>query len=84
MNNEFADLIIDKVESLAAAIRDLKRNPTRTRHNFTATAAPVVGDDIDDGYSVGSQWANVSSLPATIYICRDNAVGAAVWFQIAP
>jgi hypothetical protein len=84
MNSDFADGVIAKFGELAGAISQLRQQPTRTRHNFAAATAPGVGDDIGDGYSVGSLWADIDPLPATIYICRDNASGAAVWTQIAP
>lgn len=84
MDETLVSQVIGKLEEMATAIRDLRRQPPGPKHNLEAAAAPGVGDDRGDGYSVGSLWADVSSLPATIYICRDNAVGAAVWTQIAP
>jgi hypothetical protein len=39
--------------------------------------APGVGDDIADGYIVGSLW--IDTAGDNSYICADNAVGAAVW-----
>lgn len=53
---------------------------TRTKHNYTATAAPTVNDDIDDGYGVGSMWIDVTGDNA--YVCADATAGAAVWRQI--
>jgi hypothetical protein len=50
-----------------------------TLNNTTATAAPTVGDDSDDGYSVGSAWYDVSNDEA--YVCLDATVGAAVWIN---
>ena len=45
-----------------------------------ATAAPTVNDDSLDGYSVGSEWVDVTNGNA--YICLDSTAGAAVWEQI--
>lgn len=84
INQDFTNQVIGRLREMADAIGELRRQPTRTKHNFGATAAPGVGDDIGDGYSVGSLWADIDPPPATIYICRDNAAGAAVWTQIAP
>lgn len=47
------------------------------KHNLTATAAPVVGDDRNDGYHEGSRWIN--TLTGIEYVCRDATVGAAQW-----
>jgi hypothetical protein len=69
---------------MASDLVDLRTDETGPRHNLVATAAPGAGDDITAGYSIGSLWADVAPLPATIYICRDNTEGAATWTQIAP
>lgn len=53
-------------------------------HNPAGLVPPAVTDDSTAGYSILSQWADISALPAVIYICRDATAGAAVWFQIAP
>jgi hypothetical protein len=45
-----------------------------------ATTAPGVGDDIDDGYEVGSLWIDTTGDDA--YLCLDNTRGAAVWAQV--
>jgi outer membrane protein assembly factor BamB len=50
------------------------------KHNYSATTAPGTGDDVDDGYSVGSIWVDTTNGNA--YICEDNSTGAAVWLQI--
>jgi hypothetical protein len=49
--------------------------------NGTGNTIPSVTDDINSGYSVGSLGRNTGNLLRT-YICRSNAVGAAVWDQI--
>jgi hypothetical protein len=46
-------------------------------NKFDATTAPGVGDDINDGYSVGSIWVNIST--DEVYTCTDNTAGSAVW-----
>lgn len=55
-------------------------NLPQIKHIYSATAAPTSGDDEADGYSIGSLWINVSA--DTVYICVDNAAGAAVWRQL--
>ena len=49
-------------------------------NKWDATAAPGAGDDSADGYIVGSIWADITHR--TVYVCTDNAAGAAVWVQI--
>lgn len=41
------------------------------------TSAPGAGDDEHDGYEVGTIWVNTTT--DNVYICADNAIGAAVW-----
>lgn len=48
--------------------------------NRSATTDPGVGDDIADGYTVGSLWINVTL--DRIYQCVDNTAGAAVWARL--
>lgn len=43
--------------------------------NFAAGAAPTVGDDEADGYSVGSRWY----YDGDIWLCVDATAGSAVW-----
>lgn len=45
--------------------------------NYSATSAPTVNDDSDEGYAVGSDWVDVSG--GTTYKCVDSTVGAAIW-----
>jgi len=49
----------------------------RAKSNLSATAAPTVNDDVDDGYTVGSQWIDVTHDED--YVCLDASAGAAVW-----
>ncbi len=52
----------------------------KSRHNPNATTAPGVGNDADDGYSVGSVWIDQATNIA--YVAVDVTVGAAVWEEI--
>jgi len=47
------------------------------KNNISATAAPAVTNDVDEGYSPGSKWIDVTNDNA--YICVDATDGAAVW-----
>ncbi len=41
--------------------------------------APVATDDISRGFVVGSTAVDPQTSPPTLYVCSDNALGAAVW-----
>ena len=45
--------------------------------NYSATSAPVVGDDSADGYRIGSMWIDITN--DEVYRCVDDTIGAAVW-----
>lgn len=45
--------------------------------NYVAAVDPTANDDSGDGYSVGSQWHNISD--DAVFSCLDATVGAAVW-----
>lgn len=47
------------------------------RNNLTASRAPLVTDDVTQGYSRLSRWINSSGR--SLYTCIDNTEGAAVW-----
>lgn len=64
---------VNKTVAEVKTALDLKLN------NYAATAAPGVGDDSADGYSVGSQWYDGTN--DNMYHCLDATVGAAVWVQ---
>lgn len=49
-------------------------------NNYAASAAPTVGDDIADGYAVGSMWFDTTADRA--YVALDVTAGAAVWLEI--
>lgn len=44
---------------------------------FDATTAPTVNNDIDEGYSIGSRWLDVTNDKS--YVCLDTTDGAAIW-----
>lgn len=52
------------------------------KSNLSASVAPTVNEDSDDGYDVGSFWLDTTADDA--YICLDATVGAAVWKKITP
>lgn len=45
-----------------------------------ATADPGTGDDVDDGYGIGTLWINTSDNDTFVLV--DNASGSAVWEEI--
>ena len=48
----------------------------------SASAAPTVNADIDQGYAPGSLWGRTGVTPTQVYICLDNTNGAAVWVPL--
>ncbi len=50
------------------------------KNDFTKTAAPAVTDDVNDGYSVGSVWVDVTN--DQFHMCVDSTAGAAVWHNV--
>lgn len=53
---------------------------TYRRNNFTAVVAPVVTDDSNSGYGVGSFWNN--TVTSVLYVCALATVGAASWVNV--
>jgi hypothetical protein len=51
------------------------------KSNLSATTNPTVSSDSTQGYQVGSEWVNTSTL--TAFKCLDASVGAAVWTTIS-
>lgn len=49
-------------------------------NNYIATTAPTANDDSGDGYSVGSQWFDVTN--DKIYFCIDATLTAAIWIEV--
>ena len=52
------------------------------KSNFNGTIDPSVNDDVGDGYSVGSNWWNVTDH--RLFVAESVATGAAVWRQVYP
>jgi len=52
-------------------------NVQNTKVKLDATTAPTVNNDVDEGYSVLSRWADITADKE--YVCLDNTDGAAVW-----
>lgn len=59
------DLSLDNVENLKVKL--------------DATAAPTVNNDVDEGYTVGSRWFDITNDKE--YVCLDNTDGATVWLE---
>lgn len=51
------------------------------KDNLAAAVAPVVTDDANSGYTVGSKW--IDTTADVTYICVDSSIGAAVWNLVA-
>ncbi len=54
--------------------------PQRTRHNFTATAAPTPADDSTEHYTVGSLW----EFEGRVWMLAITAPGQAIWAELTP
>jgi len=52
------------------------------KNNFNGAVDPGTGDDIVDGYAVGSNWWNVTDH--RLFVAESVATGAAVWRQVYP
>jgi hypothetical protein len=52
------------------------------KSNFNGVTDPSVNDDVGDGYSVGSNWWNVTDH--RLFVAESVATGAAVWRQVWP
>lgn len=50
------------------------------KNNLSASSAPAVTNDVDEGYGVGSLW--IDTTGDDIYMCADNSDGSAVWVTI--
>jgi hypothetical protein len=49
-------------------------------NNFSATVDPTSNNDVSNGYSVGSQWINLTT--ENVFICVSNTLTAAVWKNV--
>lgn len=47
---------------------------------FNNAAAPVAANDLTQGYHIGDVWITTANI---IYMCANDATGAAVWKQIS-
>lgn len=84
MTDPTEDIIIDlrrAVENLNRRIKTLENANTPSFNNTEATTSPLITNDADEGYSVGSHWLNVTTDIA--YLCLDSTVGDAVWLPAA-
>ena len=61
-------------------MRHLTTDDFPTGSVYNKAAAPVAGDDVNDGYNIGNLWIDTTNNKS--YICLDNAAGAAVWKEI--
>jgi hypothetical protein len=52
------------------------------KNNFNGAIDPGIGDDIIDGYAVGSHWWNVTDH--RLFIAESVTTGSAVWRQVYP
>jgi len=50
------------------------------KNNFAATSAPLVTDDANIAYSVGSTWIDTTTNFS--YKCVDSTIGSAIWVQM--
>lgn len=54
--------------------------PAPPRANFTGTAAPSASNDSTQGYTVGSEWDDITN--DRLYKCIDAAPAAAIWLPV--
>lgn len=52
------------------------------KFNFDATNAPLLTDDVNSGYSVGSKWYDITNNIE--YTCLDNTLNNAIWKSFNP
>jgi len=76
LNNGVDDIPQSQIDAFLQGIE------TEPLHNFNASGPPQLTDDVDKGYSAGSQWIDQSQNPPDIYMCVDPAKGAADWQAI--
>lgn len=64
--------------------RKLAEDTTATNNrinNYIATTAPTSGDDVNDGYQIGSVWVDTST--DIVYICVDSTASSAIWNDLS-
>jgi hypothetical protein len=52
-------------------------NPVSVKNTFNATTVPTFGNDLSQGYMVGSEWVNTAT--SNVYICTNNSYQNATW-----
>lgn len=77
---EFSDTFPDFITEYQENLDDI--DALCANSNWAAVTSPTVNDDVDGGYVVGSLWVDVSGH--TVFLCENNANGAAIWRQIWP
>ena len=76
------NLLETYVSQIRALLSSLNASGTALKKNLVATVGPTVTDDQTAGYSVGSDWFDITNDDA--YVCLDNSTGAAVWKKTTP
>jgi hypothetical protein len=71
----FTGTIIPDNTTVKSALQSLESNSAL--NDFSAVTAPVVTDDSDSGFSIGSVMVDIVTDKS--YVCLDATVGAAVW-----
>ena len=56
--------------------------PIKARYYMEAASAPTVNEDITSNFGVGCIWVNTATIPRDVYMCVNNADGAAVWVRV--
>ena len=56
-------------------------NVQNIKNNYQSNRNPSLYDDASDGYSVGSQWIDVSAQRA--FVCVRDVIGMASWIETA-
>ena len=68
------------MRTIAETKTDLSLNYVENlKVKLDATEAPDADNDVDEGYTVGSRWFDVTNDKE--YVCLDNTDGAAVWTE---
>ena len=52
-------------------------------NEYSAAVNPTISDDISLGFKQGSIWINTTISPKKSFICVSNALGAAIWNELA-
>ena len=71
--------IATNVTGISNHLADITTVHGKPNDKYDATAAPGVTNDVDEGYTAGSKWIDVTNDKE--YVCLDNSDGAAVWTE---